>query len=323
MSVSDESNSYINSVSKELFEYLPPLTKRPDFDAFWEETLGQASRKPLNALLKPYDYPSDYVKVYDIEYNGFDDTRIHGWYILPAFRETKNLPCLIHYHGFGGDRGKPANFMHWINMGIAVVSIDCRDQCGETGNCAHYSSGSTQSVVCRGVLDKAEYYFRAVYVDCIKAIDFAVAQPEINPDRILLHGGSQGGALTMAVCALDSRPYLAMADVPSNSNLEKRIENSHGAFASVTDYLKKYPFRTQQVFETLSYFDTMNMSDKIKCRILASVGLKDQICPARLYFASYNRITAPKEIVLYPFNGHEGGGSTHEEIKLRFLQRNL
>lgn len=314
---------YIEENTKELFNYLPPLTSRDDFDDFWEDTLQQNRSIPLNPTRERYDYPSPYVDVYSITYQGFDETRIHGWYIVPKFTSDKKLPCLIHYHGYTGNRGTPANFMHWITMGIAVLSVDCRDQSGETGNSARYTSGSTQSSISKGLLDKNEYYFRAVYMDCVKAVDFACRQPEVDTERIIIEGGSQGGALGMAVCALSDRPYLAMVDVPSNSNLNKRVAGAHGSFASVTKYLGLYPHRTDQVLETLSYFDTMNMAHKIKCKVLASVGLMDNVCPAKMYFATYNRITAPKEIRIYPFNGHEGGGAVHLEEKMRFLRNNL
>jgi cephalosporin-C deacetylase len=315
--------SYIEDLTKELFEYLPPLTKQADFDSFWEQTLAKAKSVPLDIETIRYDYPSPFVSVYSIQYNGFDETRINGWYIKPNFISSDKLPCLIHYHGFNGNRGMPSDFMQWVMMGMAVVSVDCRDQSGLTGNSAKYSNGHVRNLACKGILDKDEYYFRAVYMDCLKAIDFACAQPEVDQNRIVIEGGSQGGALTMAVCALDSRPALALADVPSNSDLVKRVEGSHGAFSSVTEYLKLYPQHTEKAFETLSYFDTMNLASRIKCRVLASVALKDDICPAKLYFATYNRVTSPKEIHIYPFNGHEGGGRVHNEVKLNYLAEHI
>lgn len=315
--------AYLQEVTKELFEYMPELTKKEDFDAFWDETIKHTKQVPLAPNLSLYHYPSPYVKVYDISFNGFDDTRVHGWYIIPAFFQYEKLPCLIHYHGFGGNRGMPADFMQWILAGVAVLSIDCREQSGSTGTCAQYSSGSTGNLASKGILDKNEYYFRAVYMDCLKAIDFACQQPEVNDKKIILEGGSQGGALVMAVSALDPRPFLAMADVPSNSHLVRRVEGEHGSFSSVTQYLKLYPDQTDQAFETLSYFDTMNMADRIKCKVLASVALKDNTCPAKMYFATYNRIPGEKRIEIYPFNGHEGGKGIHNEIKLKFLLDNL
>jgi hypothetical protein len=46
------------------------------------------------------------------------------------------------------------------------------------------------------------------------------------------------------------------------------------------------------------------------------LALKDEVCPLHMYFATYNRITSDKDIVIYPFNGHEGGGAVQTEVKL-------
>ncbi|MEH7480974.1 acetylxylan esterase [Neobacillus drentensis] len=312
---------YIDDVTKDFYNYLPALTRRDDFDEFWKKTIQQAKAIPLNAEKILVDYPSTHVKVYDISYNGMDETRISGWFIVPAFMKKDKYPCLIHYHGFSGSRGEPSDFMHWITMGVAVLSVDCRDQGGKTGNSAAYTNGFVINNACRGVHDKDEYYFRAVYMDCVKAIDFAIGQEEVDASKIVIEGTSQGGGLGMAVSALDDRPVLAMVDVPSNSNLVSRIEGYHGAFSSVAEYLKMHPGETDLVMETLSYFDTMNMADRIKCRVLASVALKDEVCPAQMYFATYNRIYSEKQMEIYPFNGHEGGGSVQTEVKLAFLKR--
>ncbi len=314
---------YTDQFLEELSHYMPELTRRSDFDDFWNRTLAQSAAVPLNPQAEPVEYTTMTARVYDIVYDGFDGTPIHGWLIVPAFLHKAKFPCLIHYHGFTGNRGMPSDFLQWVSMGVAVLTVDVRAQCGSTGSRAAYTSGVTQSVVCQGILDRDQYYFRAVYMDCVRALDFACSRPEVDASRLVIEGGSQGGALTMAVCALDGRPWLAMADVPSNSDLVSRVEGAFGSFSAVTDYLKAFPDHTEKALETLSYFDTMNMADKIHCEVLASVGLKDNTCPARLYFATYNRINAPKEIRLYPFNGHEGGCGTHNEVKLRWLWERL
>ena len=36
------------------------------------------------------------------------------------------------------------------------------------------------------------------------------------------------------------------------------------------------------------------------------VGLMDTVCPPSTQFAAYNKIVAPKEMVIYPDYGHEG-----------------
>ncbi|PWW05736.1 cephalosporin-C deacetylase [Paenibacillus cellulosilyticus] len=312
---------YIDEVTKSLYSYYPDLTRPDDFDQYWEDTIQQAKRVPLEPVRVKRDYPITNVEVYDIQYCGMDETRIHGWFIVPSFLGKEKYPCIIHYHGFSNNRGEPADFMHWVMMGFAVLSVDCREQGGKTGNSASTTSGFSSNLASKGVHNKYEYYYRYVYMDCMKAIDFACAQAEVDASRIVVEGGSQGGALAMAMAALDSRPVLAMVDVPSNSNLVRRVEGMHGAFASVAEYVKNHPERVDLVFDTLSYIDTMNMADRITCRVLASVALKDEVCPAEMYFATYNRIQSEKEIVIYPFNGHEGGGSTQTEVKLAYLRQ--
>lgn len=313
--------NYLEKKINELEQYLPPLTKRADFDAFWEQTIKQARQVPLNAVLTDIHYPSPYVTVYELCYHGFDQTPIYGWYLVPTFLKEDSFPCLVNYHGFTGDRGVPSDFMHWVMMGMAVISVDCREQGGKTGNCAHYSnSGLVTNVNSKGILDKNEYYYRAVYMDCLKALDFAQTRKEIDMSRIVIKGVSQGGALGMAICALDDRPKAAFVNVPSNSNIEARIEGRYGSFSSVTDYLKKFPQHLEQAYETLSYFDTMNMADKIKCKVFASVALNDTTCPAKCYFASYNRITSFKHIDVYPFNEHDGAYPVQIEKELRYLK---
>lgn len=325
--------SYLEKRIEELFAYRPELTKRPDFDAFWVRRLGEAKDAPLAATLERVEYPAKTVEVYSLAYDGVDGTRIHGLLVYPkaaaGAEGSSRLPCLVSYHGFGGSRGYVSDFAPWLLMGVAVLSIDIREQQGITGSAAPYTSGSANSVVSKGLLDKNEYYYGHVYTDCIRAVDVAVAQERIDASRIIVSGVSQGGGIATAVAALDPRPVIAMTDVPSNSNIEHRMEvkvgpySGTGAYASVTEYLRRHPDDVEQVFETLSYFDTMNMADRIRCRVLASVGLEDIVCPPECYFATYNRITSEKEIEIYRFNGHEGGGSHHTERKIRFLAEHL
>jgi len=46
----------------------------------------------------------------------------------------------------------------------------------------------------------------------------------------------------------------------------------------------------------------------------------DTICPPSTQFAAYNKITAPKSVVIYPDFGHEGLPG-HSEIVFQFLRQ--
>lgn len=296
-------------------DYLPPLTKNPDFTVFWEKSLAQGRGVPLHPEREKCEFPYRSIEVYRISYCGYDQTPLIGWFLLPVERSEK-LPCVLCYHGFGGARAFPHHYLPLTDLGCAVLAMDVRGQNGESGDLTGYRTGGGASVMCHGLLDKEEYYLRRLYIDAVKAIDFAALQPEVDSGRILVNGGSQGGALSMAAACLDRRVSYCFCDVPSNSDLPNRVQGFHGSFSAVSDYLKSHPCQEAQVYDTLSYFDLMNMAEWISCPVFASVGLKDTVCPAKCYYASYNRIRAEKEIHVYPLSGHEGGGAYHDTKKL-------
>jgi len=312
---------YMDKIIEEVKRYNPPLTKKKDFDIFWKKTKEIAYSIPLNPRKESISYPIEFMKVYKISYNGFDKTPIIGWFIIPNFDKKKKYPCVIHYPGYMATKGRPVDYSAWILMGIAVLAIDIREQNGETGNYMDFEYGSSLDFYTKGVLNKEDYYLRAVYMDCVKAIDFVCEQKEIDTDKIIVEGGSQGGGLSLAVSSLDERPVATLCDVPSYCDFFHRVVGNYGALSVMTEFLKKHPDDVDKVFDTLSYYDLINHADRIKSRVFASVGLQDNICPAKLFFGVYNKIKSEKEVYIYPFNGHEGGGSLHFERKLVFVKK--
>ena len=88
-------------------------------------------------------------------------------------------------------------------------------------------------------------------------------------------------------------------------------------------YLKCHRDQGDRVFGTLAYFDGVNFAPRIRARCLFSVALMDMTCPPSTVFAAYNRIAAEKEIRIYDFNEHEGGGPFQIVERLRFLAAHL
>lgn len=312
-------SDHLQSEIRKMQEHLPELTRRADFDAFWQETLEENKTPALNVRMEKQDYPSPYVDVYHVTYAGFHGVPIRAWLLVPAFLPQEKLPCLIQYHGFGNHKGWPAGLMHWVMMGLCVLAPDARGQSGESGN-EGFDGGSTTNLTTCGILNRYQYYYRGLYMDALRALDVVGSLPFADPGRIIVRGISQGGALSLAVSALDKRPSLALASVPSNCEIERRVEGRYGAFSAVNDYLRKHPDQLEQAYETLSYFDLMNMAERITCPVCASVALEDKTCPALCFYAAYNRILSPKEITHYPFNEHEGAREFHLEKELKRIR---
>ncbi|WP_026021694.1 acetylxylan esterase [Bacillus timonensis] len=308
---------------KEFENYKPELTREKDFLQFWEDTLRELNDTPLQIQMQKIDYPLSQIEAYSLIYRGFAQTPINAYYILPE-NQGGNLPCIITFHGYGGNKGSISSYMKWIIQGYAVLAVDCRGH-GESAEDTYYSVSATGTWATQGILDKYEYYYRKIYMDCKRAVDVVFTREEIDKSRICLHGASLGGGISLAVAALDNRPSLVVADVPNMCNIELAIQQKfEGSLMSVENFMHRYPEKSKQVFETLSYFDNLNLAPKIKSKTRLSVAFKDLICPPQSIYGVYNKIDAPKSIIAYPFSGHDAPGIiSHIDGTIAYIKENL
>ncbi|GKU79392.1 acetylxylan esterase [Paenibacillus sp. L3-i20] len=310
--------NFIEQKISELENYLPDLTTPDDMDEFWSGVLKDTRNIPLQGTRESMDTPMIGVESYRVIYKGIDGTPIHGIYMVPTVFGKKSYPCIVHYHGYHGNKGLPEHFAPYLMSGIAVFSIDVRGQSGDTGDLTPQLNGSTSGWMTKGILDPEESYYKHIVTDAIRAIDWVREQPEIDVNRIGVNGGSQGGGLALAVSALGCRHSFAIADIPNMCHMDWAIFNSTGSITEGATYVSHYPNQLSTVLRTLSYFDNKNLAHRIEIPILVSVGFKDTICPPESVYAMYNRVDAPKRIINYPFNGH-WPGSLHIREVLNFI----
>lgn len=297
-----------------------PQTKRPDFDAFWTETVAACREKPLDIQGGRIDYCIPGAEVRDITFNGLDDTPVHAWLILPPDAKKHPVPVVCLYHGAGGCRQGPAQYMDWIMLGCAVLAMDFRLQAGQTQSNTAFSGGPQLYLSVLGIRDKRTAYMYHAFTDGLRSVETALQTPEIDPERIAVMGGSQGGGMSLGLAALHPAVSLCAPHVPSNCWMEKRLFDRAGGFGAVASYLMAHPDDLDLVCTTLSYFDHINLAERITCPVLMGVGLKDPVCPAENAYAAYNKITSEKRMIVYPFNEHEGGSWRFREEQLRFVR---
>jgi len=317
--------TYPNAIQQRIDELMridAPSTARDDLDRFWERTLAEFGPKPLNGRREKRDTPLQFVDAYMVTYEGFDATPLHGWFLLPAFVPQRNLPCVVHYHGYTGGSGFPEEYSQWLLMGLAVFAVDVRGQGGETGNLLPQTFGMTKGWITQGITDKERCYYRAIAVDSLKALEWAGEQPEIDPSRIAVVGSSQGGGLALIAAALSEKPALVLANIPNMCQMDFGLLNSTGSLTEAAEFVARFPDKLDQVLDTLSYFDLVNLADRIRIPALLSVGLKDTVCLPETIFAVYNRIPGPKTIRVYPFTGHAVVPG-HNRLMLQFVREHF
>ena len=312
---------------EELQSYCPPREEPPDFDDFWQGTLAEAREFPLDAAFEPVDYGLWTVEAFDVTFNGHGGQPIKGWLLLPR-RRPEPLPCVVEYIGYGSGRGFPLDWLVWSSVGFAHLVMDTRGQGyshrrthGDTsdpqpdGSNPHYPGFMTQ-----GILDPKTYFYRRVFTDGVRAVDAARSHPAVDVERIALTGASQGGGITIAVGGLEPTVAVAMPDVPFLCHYRRATAITDAApYSEIVGFCRAHRDKIDIVFNTLSYFDGVNFAARCQARALFSAALMDLICPPSTVFAAYNHFAGPKDIKVYDFNDHEGGGSFQTVEKVKFL----
>ena len=317
--------AYFDMPLDRLRAYQPKRDEPADFDDFWQRTLSEARAHKLNPTFAPTDFGFRNIEVFDVTFNGFGGQPIKGWLLLPKQR-SKKLPCVVEYLGYGGGRGFPTSWLLWSAAGYAHLVMDTRGQGstwskGDTGDPEPEGSNPHHpGFMTRGVLHPDTYYYRRVFTDGVRAIEAAQSFDGIDPDRIAATGGSQGGGITIAVAALNPAVKVAMPDVPFLCHYHRAVSiQDSNPYGEISRYLLVHRDKVEQVFSTLSYFDGVNMAARAKAKTLFSVGLMDEICPPSTVYAAYNHWQGEKDIRIYHFNHHEGGGEFQAVERLKFL----
>jgi cephalosporin-C deacetylase len=299
-------------------EYGTSVVKPADFDEFWNGVLAQAARIPLNPSLTPVPMRSTpEVEVFEVRYDSLDHVRVAGWYCLPR-RRSGPLPAMVFYPGYISEPALPKAY---ARRGYATFGVAPR---GKLRSNSQYNPGYP-GLLTHNILDRNTYSYRGFYVDAWRVIDFLLGRPEVDPARIGVQGGSQGGALTLLAAAMCPEVAAAAAQAPYLTGMMDAIELTHSyPYEEINEYLRLHPAQRDQVAETLAYFDCINFAGRIRCPIIVNIGLNDDVCPPETGYAVFEAIgSTDKQLYPYAGHGHDSNGYGHGAIINRFFDERL
>lgn len=149
-----------------------------------------------------------------IHYPTFDGRQIPAWYFLPEAAATTPLPVVVIVHGGPESQYRPYfNFLaqYFVHHGYAVLAPNVR---GSTGYGKTYSQ-----------LDDVEKRMDSV-ADLAHAAHWLKAQPEIDPHRIVVYGGSYGGFMVLSALTTYPDLWAAGVNIVGISNFVTFLENT-------------------------------------------------------------------------------------------------
>lgn len=304
-----------------LADYRPLRDEPTDFDLFWKHALAYGrTGGAASARLTAVDNGLSTVVTHDMTIAGYGGEPVKAWLTLPA-ASAGPLPCLVQFVGYGGGRGLPLEHLLWASAGYAHVVVDARGQGGETPDAA---CGDAGPPVVRGLHDPEAYYYRRAFVDAACAVDAVRSLSTVDADRVVVGGVSQGGGIALAAAALTGPVAAVLCDLPFLCHWSRAVRISdRGPYTEVARWCASHRQPVERVFATLAYFDGMSFAARCAAPALFSVALMDRVCPPSTVYAAYHHYAGPKQMVVWQFNDHEGGGLHQVRRQLDFLRRLL
>jgi len=288
-----------------------------DLDAFWRDTLAdEPGATGVQAELVQTSVRT--IDIFDVVFRGHGGDPVRAWLRIPAGVRDR-LPVIVEYVGYGLGRGLPTENLFFASSGFAHLHMDTRGQ-GAQGGVGHTADSGRHDpqypgFMTRGIRSRESYYYKRLYVDAVRAVSAAKQLPNIDPDRVGVHGKSQGGGIALAVAGLRPDISALAAFVPFLCDFPRaiRITDSH-PYREIGEYLSVHRKDVDLVHRTLSYFDGVGLARRATAPALFTTALMDPVTPPSTVFAAYNNYGGPKALEVWPFNGHEGGGHLDENL---------
>ena len=285
-------------------EKLRPMTDMPeDFAAFWERAKAENAKIPMDPRVERGEqWCTDKVDVYYVRLQSFrKDNYVYGYVSVPKSKGPH--PAVLYVPGAGIAKTKPSTYMAekgviTMTLGIHGIPLDMPDE-----NYDILKNGALYNYQFVNLDNRDQYYYKRVFMGCIRAIDYLFTRPEFDGERLMVSGGSQGGGLSIVTTALDPRVKYFVCFYPALCDHMGYLYDRAGGWPHMFDRTRAY-FRTAERILNSRYYDAANFARLIRVPGFFSWGYNDLSCPITSMYSAYNVVTAPKELVLELRNGH-------------------
>lgn len=282
------------------------LPERPaDFDRFWDDTLAEQERVPANLRLTPSRDEADH-RLYKFRFLGLHGRVFHGWLSLP--KKEGRWPAVLQLPPSGiNPPYLPYSGPEIVGMTLAIAGQEAEPP----------AEGYERWDYWRAGIERREtWYYRAVYAACSRAVDLLAGRAEVDPARIYVTGGSQGGGLTFITAGLNRKVAMAVSSSPGLFGLEWKLRHLGPGWWPWIDPLDEHGKPREKPGESVlkariavtRYGDAAYFASRIRCPVLLEVGLQDRVTAPIGLLAAWSQLRAApiKALLADPWGGHNG-----------------
>ena len=248
-----------------------------DFDLFWDKSLIEMRSINPKVELIAAEFQASNVECFHLFFTGMGGARIHAKLLRPANAPSPR-PAVLLFHGYSGDSGDWFDKLGYVAAGFTVAALDCRGQAGLSEDTGSVTGNTHHGHIIRGLDDALQgapekLLFRQIFLDTAQLAGIVMEMPEVDPNRVGVMGGSQGGALTIACAALEPRIKRAAPLYPFLCDYIRvwEIDQAKDAYKELQEYFRHSDpthQRESTIFEKLGYIDIQFLAHRIQAEVL-------------------------------------------------------
>jgi beta-galactosidase len=284
------------------------------FSEYWEEALTELKAvAPAFKITKVAGLSTDRRDGYMAEMKSVNGITIRGYYFVP--RAPGKYPAILHVpgYGYGFDEGKP-----FVNIRDNVIDFAiCVRGHGISADVFHPGFG-TPGIWGYKLCSEKDNAYRAIYMDCVRAVEFLLSRVEVDTNKIYVMGGSQGGGLALATAGLchDNIKGCAYFD-PFMTDTRDQLKIRTVCNSEIRSYLQYYNNECsfEDALKIQDLIDVKGFAERIECPVYFTTALFDDDCPSHMGFAAYNRIKTKKHFKIYPDDSHLAESGAYVELR--------
>jgi cephalosporin-C deacetylase len=299
----------------------PTTTEPNDFTQFWIDAKKELASIPIDAkmTLLP-ERCNDKVNVYHVSIQNYpENSRIYGILCLP--KSGSKFPAVLRVPGAGirpyyGDITTAEKGAITFQIGIHGIPVTMEDQIYED-----LRFGALRNYNNMNLDDRDDYYYKRVYLGCVRAIDFIFSLEQFNGATLAVAGGSQGGALSIISAGLDDRVKFVVPYYPALCDLTGYVNGRAGGWPHMFRGVNANDPVVKAKIKTSEYYDVVNFARYVQAEGFYSWGFNDNVCPPTSMYSAYNVIDASKQLYLAQETGHWSYPEQHKKSDAWLYQK--
>ncbi|MFN8704547.1 MAG: alpha/beta hydrolase family protein [Rhodospirillales bacterium] len=220
----------------------------------------------------------------------FGGSKIPAWFHLPPDYKGGKLPLVVSFPGLDTFKEIFVSLSNdrWLSRGMAVLAVD--------------GPGQSESRILGHKFSLAGFIELAP-----KLLDWAIARPEIDKDRIGIFGNSLGSLICTAITANEPRlKACAVSSICFEPGQKTMVEAASPTYKRRLMYISGYTeeakfdeFRRSLTWE--------GYAEKIRVPYIALAGEHEELCPLENADRMFASMSCPRQFVLYQESRHAVG----------------